>query len=263
MEQRLTVWITGAGSGIGKALCLQYASKSSTVILSGRNETSLHEVAEACRKLGAETVVLPLDLSKPEQLDQAVVQAKTLVNSIDILINNGGVSQRSFIADTPLSVDRQIFEVNYFGTIALTKAVLPWMVEQGGGTVCVISSISGLFGFPLRSAYSASKHAVVGFFETLGLEYIRQNIHTTIVFPGRILTDISMNAITKTGEAQNIMDAGIRKGMASELCAAKIVRAIHRKKRRVMIGRMELLLAYFHKYLHFLFWKIAPRINPK
>lgn len=263
MSANKTVWITGAGSGIGKALALGYAQKGWIVILSGRTISKLNEVAEECNRFGSITHIIPFDLSRNSTIQPAVNLASEKVERIDLLINNGGTSQRSLISETPLEVDRAIFETNYFGTITLTKAVLPWMVKKGGGTIAVVSSISGLFGFPLRASYSASKHALSGYFETIGLEYIKQGIHTSIIYPGRIQTDISLNAITASGKPQNTMDAGLKNGMPVNVCAKKIINAIDRKKRSILVGRKELTLVYIHKYCPFLFWKIAPNIDPK
>jgi len=263
LNNRQTVWITGAGSGIGRALALAYAKRSFHVILSGRKEESLRETEQFCKGFDAEISVVPFDLTEIDYLSSVVEAVRSSVSSIDILINNGGIGQRSMIAETPLKIDRQIFETNYFGTIEFTKKVLPWMLETGGGTIAVVSSISGLFGFPLRSSYAASKHALSGYFETLGLEHINDNIHTCIIYPGRIHTDISKNAITASGEPQNQMDKGQRDGMSADLCAEKILRGIRRKKRTILVGGKELLLAQIHRFLPRLFWKIAPKIDPR
>lgn len=258
-----TVWITGASSGIGKELALGYAEEGHNVVLSARNKEALQEVAEICRKKGVSVTVLPLDLARSSDFPNLVKTLRATVDKVDILINNGGTSQRTLIEETPLDLDRKVMEINYFGTIALTKAVLPWMIEKGGGHMAVISSISGKFGFPLRASYSASKHAVIGFFETLGLEQMKNNIGTTVICPGRIQTNISKNALNANGEVSGSMDPGIASGMPADLCARKIIKAIKKGKREVWIGRKELLLVYIHKYLPRLFWKIAPNIDPR
>jgi dehydrogenase/reductase SDR family protein 7B len=258
-----TVWITGASSGIGEALALAYAKTGDNLILSARQESTLNIIAKKCKTKNNQVLVVPLDLEKSNTFDSLFADLKKRVDKIDILINNGGISQRSLIIETPVEVDRKLFEVNYFGTIALTKLVLPWMIETGGGNITAISSISGKFGFPLRASYSATKHALFGFFETLGLEHINDNISTTIVCPGRIRTNISLRALNNKGETTNEMDPSLKDGMSADVCATKIVKAIQRKKREVLIGRKELLLVYIHKYLPRLFWKIAPNIDPK
>ena len=258
-----TVWITGASSGIGEALALEYANLNANLILSARNEATLQPVADKCQNQNNTVLILPLDLSDSTDFESKIETVKQNFDKVDILINNGGISQRSLIIETPLDVDRKLFEVNYFGTIALTKLVLPWMIEQGGGKMVAISSISGKFGFPLRASYAATKHAMIGFFETLGLEHIGDNIHTTVVCPGRIKTNISLRALNHKGETTNEMDPGLRDGMPADVCAKKIVKAVRKNKREVWIGRKELLLVYFHQYIPRLFWKIAPKIDPR
>ncbi|MBO6517213.1 MAG: SDR family oxidoreductase [Bacteroidia bacterium] len=258
-----TVWITGASSGIGEALALEYAKENANLILSARNEEELNRVAKECTTGTNKVIVAPLDLAKSESFTSLVSSLRKQIDRIDILINNGGISQRSLVSETPLEVDRKLFEINYFGTVALTKAVLPWMIETGGGNITAISSISGKFGFPLRSAYSATKHALFGFFETLGLEQVNNNIHTTIICPGRIQTNISTRALDKEGNATNEMDKGLADGMPASKCAKKIVRAIQKNKREAWVGGKEILMVYIRKYFPRLFWKIAPNIDPK
>jgi dehydrogenase/reductase SDR family protein 7B len=260
---QLTVWITGASSGIGEALALEYAKLNANLILSARNEETLQPVADRCQNQNNTVLILPLDLSESKDFASKLQIIKQNFDKVDILINNGGISQRSLIIETPLEIDRKLFEVNYFGTIALTKLVLTWMIETGGGKMVVISSISGKFGFPFRASYAATKHALIGFFETLGLEHISDNIQTTVVCPGRIRTNISLRALNNKGETTNEMDPGIKDGMPAKECALKIIKAIRKNKREVWIGRKELLLVYFHQYIPRLFWAIAPKIDPK
>lgn len=258
-----TVWITGASSGIGEALALAYSKQNANLILSARNEEALQIVANKCNTGTNQVLVLPLDLANSTNFSERLATVKSHFDRLDVLINNGGISQRSLIIETPIEVDRKLFEINYFGTITLTKLVLPWMIENGGGHMVAISSISGKFGFPLRASYAATKHALLGFFETLGLEHINDNIKTTVVCPGKIRTNISLRALNSKGETTNEMDPSLRDGMSAEECATKTIKAIQKNKREVLIGRKELLLVYIHKYLPRLFWKITPNIDPK
>jgi dehydrogenase/reductase SDR family member 7B len=138
---------------------------------------------------------------------------------IDMLLNIGGISQRALLKDTPLWLDRKIMEINYFGTIALTKAVLPHMLAGGGGHIAATSSITGRFGFPLRSAYSASKQALHGFFETLLMEHGKDNIRVSVLIPGRVQTAISMHALTAAGKEHGKMDDGQKGGVTAEKAA--------------------------------------------
>ena len=181
---------------------------------------------------------------------------------IDILINNGGISQRSLAIETPVDVDRKIMETNFFGAVALTKEVLPALVKDNGGNIVVISSVTGKFGFPLRTAYSASKHALQGFFEALRAELYDKNIKITIVSPGRIVTDISLNAITKNGTKHGVMDDGQAAGMPADVCAQKIISAVSKNKKELWIGGKEVLLIYIRKFLPPLFHMLARKVKP-
>ena len=242
------IWITGASSGIGAALALEAARQGANVILSARNEAKLIEVQSACKKLGVRAMVLPLDLAQVDHFPKLVEQVTNQFQRIDILINNGGISQRSLAKETPIEVDRKIMEINFFGNIALTKAVLPFMLAQKSGHIVTISSIVGKFGFPLRSTYAASKHALHGFYETLRAEIKPDNIQVSIVIPGRINTQVSVNAIRKDGKAHNQMDKGQSGGLSAEVCAQKILKGIARGKKEILVGRKELLLVHIRRF---------------
>ncbi len=254
------VWITGASSGIGKAMAEEYARKGAFVILSSRNVEKLQAIKDGIGNQGA---VVPLDLSDENSIMRAVEAVMKQYGKVDILVNNGGISQRSLVVETPLEVDRKLFEVNYFGNIALTKAVLPYMIKNKGGSIGVISSITGKFGFPLRASYAASKHALHGFYETLRAETQDHGINVTIICPGRIKTDISINALNKRGEPSGEMDPGQANGMPAEKCAAKIVRAIEKNKKEVLVGGTDILMVYIRRFLPFLYYKIVSKIDPK
>ncbi len=258
-----TVWITGASSGIGEALAIEYAKSNANLILSSRKKDGLDLVAQKCQTSANIVLVAPLDLADSSNFEAVIAEVKSQFDRVDILINNGGISQRSLVLETPMEVDRRIFEINYFGTIHLTKLILPWMLRTGGGNIVAISSISGKFGFPLRASYAASKHALFGFFETLGLEHINDNIRTTVVCPGRIQTNFSLSALNSKGEKTNEMDPGLASGMPASICARRIAKAVRKNKREVWIGGKEVLMVYFHKYIPWLFWKIAPNIDPR
>ncbi|HMB92311.1 MAG TPA: SDR family oxidoreductase [Rhodothermales bacterium] len=242
-----TIWITGATSGIGEALAYAFAETGARLILSARREERLHAVKAACAHTERHRVV-PLDLSETDTLAtiaEKVVQEET----IDILFNNGGISQRGRVAETDLRVDRQIMEVNFFGTVALTKAVLPSMLERGSGHIVVISSVAGKLGAPQRSAYSASKHALQGFFDVLRAEVHDAGLRVTIVCPGYIRTDISKNALTADGSRHGTMDQNQAEGMSPETCARRILRAIEKEKEEVYIGGKEVVAIYLKRFV--------------
>jgi dehydrogenase/reductase SDR family protein 7B len=256
------IWITGAASGIGEALAYQSLRYGARVILSDIDEARLDEVADRCRKMNGEVHPVPLDLSSRESLEKAVPLALSGFGRIDVLINNGGISQRSLSWETPIEVDYRIMHINFFGAVILTKAVLPSMMEQGGGSIAVTSSITGKFGFPLRSAYSASKHALQGFFETLGIELAGKNISVTIAMPGRVATNISLHALTGDGTPHGKMDPGQASGIPAEVCARKYLDAIHRRRREVLIGGRELTMVHVRRFLPRLFYRMAAKIRP-
>jgi short-subunit dehydrogenase len=256
------IWITGASSGIGEALAIKLAAKGSRLVLSARNETALREVFGKCRLENSTGMVLPLDLEKSSAFEEAAKKVIQHFGKIDILINNGGVSQRSLALETPAELDRKIMEINFFGTLALTKAVLPYMISAGRGHIVVISSIAGKFGYFYRSAYAASKHALHGFFESLRVELMDRQIPVTIICPGKIKTDISMNALTKNGEAQKVMEKSHARAMDAGNCAEKIIRAIERDKEEVFIGGKELLAVWVKRFFPNLFTRIISRIKP-
>ncbi|MFB1003736.1 MAG: SDR family oxidoreductase [Bacteroidia bacterium] len=253
------IWITGAGSGIGKALALAYNKDNNTIILSGRKESQLNEVAATIKS----SYVLPLDVTDEVAIQNAVVQVDSKFGKVDILINNAGVSQRALVSETNNEVGRKLMEVNFFGSIHLTKAVLPLMQKSNTGSIIAMSSAAGKFGFPLRSYYAASKHALHGWYEALGLELKDTDIHVMVVCPGRIKTDISKNALTGTGEAHAEMDPGQESGVSVEKCASAILKGIRNKKTEIYIGGSEVLMIYFKRYAPWLFRFVAKRVSAK
>jgi len=180
---------------------------------------------------------------------------------IDILYNNAGISQRSATLETDMSVIRKIMDINYYAAVVLTKTILPQMISNGGGQLVVTSSIAGKFGFPLRSAYCSSKHALYGFFETIQAEYYNQNIHVTIVCPGRVRTNISFYALEKDGTKHGKLDAGQAGGISAEKAAKQIVNAIYYKKREILIGGKELIMTYIKRFFPNLAAKLARKLK--
>ena len=259
----MVVWITGASSGIGKACAYRYASGGASLVLTSSSATKLAEVAADCRARGAESVlVLPYDLSRHDGIEALVGQAWNAFGKIDILLCNAGISQRTTVEDTDDEIDRKIMEVNYFAPTAMARAILPLMLASGGGHIAVTSSIAGYFGFPLRCSYSASKHALYGFFETLRAEYHNKGIEVTIICLGRVQTDISLNALDKGGVRHGVMDPGQEGGISADKAARKIVRAIRRGRREVLVGGKELLMVYVKRFFPGLCAFIGSRISP-
>ncbi|GAB4398971.1 MAG: SDR family NAD(P)-dependent oxidoreductase [Microscillaceae bacterium] len=248
------VWITGASSGIGEALSLAFAQKKSRLVLSSRREEELQRVAKACQTQGAaEVMILPLDLAQPATFSDRAQSVKGYFGRIDMLVNNGGISQRSLAHETLLEVDRQLMEINFFGTIGLTKAVLPQMISQKSGQLVVVSSIVGKIGVPLRTAYSASKHALHGYFDALRAELWREGIRVLLVCPGFVQTSISLNALRGDGALHQQMDEATRQGLSPAYTAQKVLQALR-------TGKEEIIISGFREKYGLWLKKYAPRL---
>jgi len=256
-----TIWITGASSGIGKGLALEFSEHDVNIILSSRNEEKLKEVRNAC-KTPDRVKILPLDLVDFSSFDEKVKTAISLFGNIDILINNGGISQRSFAIETALKVDQQIFDVNYFGTIALTKILLPYFVAKKNGQIIVISSIMGKLGTPLRSAYAASKHALHGFFDSLRAELYHENVSVTLICPGYVNTNVSLNALSADGSKHNKNDEGNANGLAPRAFAKKAIKAIYKQKQEIVIGgAKESMAVYLKRFFPAILSSVVRKVN--
>lgn len=233
-------WITGASSGIGEALAKQLASQGATLILSARDEAQLERVRSECEN-SKDHLVLPVDLTDPSWVERAALRALAHRGHIDLLVNNAGMSNRGYALQTKLEVDRKVMELNYFGTIAVTKAILPSMLERKQGRIVVVSSVLGKLGFPGRTAYAASKHALHGFFDGLRAEVAPQGVGVTIVCPGYVKTEMSLHAVRGDGKLHAVMDEEQATGMPVETCARKILDAVYSGKDEAVIARKEWL----------------------
>lgn len=243
-----TIWITGASSGIGEALAIEWAKRGARVILSSRNVAELERVRSQCANASTH-VLRPLDLTDTAAIRRAADDVLRELGSVDVLVHSGGVSQRSFAAETDLAVDRQIMELNYFGTIALTKALLPSMLSRKSGTIVPITSVIGYVGIPTRSAYAASKHALHGFFEALRAETAKDGICITIVVPGYVRTNVSQNALNADGSAYGKLDETHAKAMLPSVAAVKIVDAVESGKPEVRVGGKEIHAVLLRRFL--------------
>jgi short-subunit dehydrogenase len=255
------IWLTGASSGIGEALAYELSRKGARLILSSRRKEELERVKGNCASDAQAVVrILPLDLEKPDTLQLSTEAAIQIFGHVDMLINNGGISQRSLVAETSLAVDRRIMEVNFFGAIALTKYLLPHFIRRKQGQFVNISSITGKFGTQYRSAYAASKHALHGFFDAVRAEHSKDNIVVTMICPGFIRTSLTLSALTADGSALNRMDAAQYRGMPAEWCARKIVSAIGKDKEEVYIGGREVFAVYLKRFLPAIFSKVIRNV---
>ena len=256
------IWITGASSGIGEALALSLAKRGARLILSSRREDELQRVAKDTGLAALDLMILPLDLKNTEKASAWAAQVMNQFGRIDVLINNGGFSQRSAAIDTPEVLERELMEVNYFSAVALSKAVLPYMKRQKAGHIVVVSSIAGKFGFYLRSSYSAAKHALHGYFESLRLETEQFGIKTLLVCPGKVKTRVSFNAIQADGKKHNQMDESHENAMSAEDCAEQIIAAISSEKEEIFVGGKELLAVKLKRFFPSLFAKIIRKQSP-
>ena len=260
MFENKTVWITGASSGIGEALALAMSKAGARLILSARRVEELERVKALCHQ-PEHHLVYPLDMSDFEAVSRSVDQVKQWSPHLDIVIQNAGISQRSLVKDTLFSVDEQIMRVNYLGVVAHSKAFLPWFLEQGRGQFVVVSSLVGKFATPLRSAYSASKHALHGFFDALRAELSSQNITVTILCPGYINTQVSYNALLGDGSHQGKLDQAQAKGMAADQFSRRALKVIAHHKAEAYIGGKETLGVLVHRLFPQLFRFLIRRIK--
>ncbi len=250
-----TVWITGASSGIGEALTYALHKRGANLIISSRRKEALDKVKARCGGNTNSIHVLPLDLAETDELASKAEQAQQVFGPIDFLFNNGGISQRSLATETDMDVMRKVMEVNFFGTVALTKAVLPSMLERGQGHIVVTSSVMGKFGTRLRSTYAASKHALHGYFDSLRQEVMDENINVTLVCPGFVKTNVTLNALTGDGSKLGEMGEGQEKGMSPEECAKKMLEGVANNKQEIYIGGREVWGIYLKR--------LAPRLLNK
>lgn len=257
------IWITGASSGIGEACSYLFAKEKACLILTATRVEKLSAIRATCLGYGAKCEILPYDLSDLDGMAGLVAGAWRLFGSIDVMFNNAGISQRAKAGDTWFEVDRKIMDINYFAPVKITKLLLPQMIENGGGILVTTTSISGRFGFPLRSAYAASKHALYGFFESVQAEYYADNIRSVIICPGRVRTNISCYALEKDGKPHGRMDTGQAGGISPEKAARKIIKAIRKRKPEVLVGGKELLMVYFKRFIPSLNRLLARKINPE
>lgn len=253
------IWITGASSGIGEALAYSLNKKEARLILSARRVDELERVKANCQGNPDNIAILPLDLAETAAIKNKAEEAVSLFGQVDILFNNGGISQRALALEASLDSVRQLMEINFFGTIALTKAVVPGMVRQGHGHVVVTSSVMGKIGTRYRSAYAASKHALHGWFDCLRQEVFDKGIDVTLVCPGYIKTDVTKNAITADGSKLNEMGEAHKNAMSPDQFAEKLLPKISAGKQEIYIGGKEIAAVYVKRFFPKLLNRILMR----
>jgi len=255
------VWITGASSGIGEALTYAFHKEGARLILSARRLEELGRVRENCEGDPSDIHILPFDLTETETHADQVKHAVSMYDRIDILVNNGGISQRGLAHETEMDVVRQVMEVNFFGTINLTKEILPHMIRQKSGHIVVMSSVMGKFGTRLRSTYAASKHALHGWYDCLRQETYVHNIDISLVCPGFVKTNVTHNALTADGTPLSEMGAGQMGGMSPEKFARKLMPKLAKRKNEIYIGGREVLAVYVKRFFPNLLNRILQRVK--
>lgn len=241
------IWVTGASSGIGEALAHELTRRGALVLASARRVERLEQLQREAAGPGR-VEILPLDVSRTADAASWVEAAEAKIGAVDVMVHNAGISQRSFVAETSLEVDRRIMEVNYFGVVALTKALLPRFLSRHRGHFVVVSSVTGYVGTPERSAYAASKHALHGFFESLRAEGHPHGVKVTMVCPGFVDTDITLSALSGDGGQHGKRAETNAGGISPDACAAAIARGIERAPREVYVGGREVAGIYLRRY---------------
>jgi len=252
------VWITGASSGIGKGLAQLMSQRNCKLILSSRRESELIKVKESCQH-PEDIAVVPFDLDDFSGMQDTVDRAIAAFGPIDILINNAGISQRSLLINTKFEVYKKLIDINYLGTVALTKALLPHFVANKKGHFVTVTSLMGKFGSPYRSGYCGAKHALHGFFDVLRMEHVKDNIAVTLVCPGFIKTNVAKNALTADGSQQGTDDVATQKGIPVSVLGKKIIRAIEKKKFEIYVGKKEVMGVYLKRLFPSLVQKLVLR----
>ncbi len=228
-------WITGASSGIGAAFARQLAKQGAYVILSGRNIEALETVAAQCSV--DHSLVLPFETTDYDALPKAVDTAWTWRGGVDCLINNAGISQRSLAIETAFPVYQKVIDIDLLAPIALTQLVLPRMVERKSGRLVFISSVAGKVGSPMRTAYSAAKHGLVGYADALRVETAALGLNVHVITPGSIKTDVSRNAVVADGSKRGVSDPAIENGMDADHAAKRMLKAMARGDREILIAK--------------------------
>jgi dehydrogenase/reductase SDR family protein 7B len=255
------IWITGASSGIGEALAYVAANEGALIVLSARREDELKRVAANCKTDSKNIFILPLDLEHTDDVELKVNQVIQKFGRIDVLINNSGMGHRTKALNTSTAIDRKVMEVNFFGTINLTKAVGRVMKQKKSGKLVVVSSIMGKYGMPLYSTYSASKHALYGYFESLREELYNDNVKVLIVSPGFINTDISTKLIREDGSSYGVKSDAQEKGMSAMDCAKGIIKAVKSNRNHKYVGKYEIFSVYVKQYFPRIFYTLMRKMT--
>ena len=261
---RQRVWITGATSGLGRALALTLGQQGTSLVLSGRNADALTALASELGPLreGQTVDAVAFDLAEKQNYQTLVTSTVAKTGRIDIMVHNAGLSQKGFFRETEAEVEETLWRVNYQSTVELTKALLPYMIEWGGGQIVVVGSIAGRYGAPYLTTYSATKHALYGFYESLRYEVEQHGVSVLMVTPGFIKTDIARKALNERGEAALQDSKAQANGIPPAQAAQKMVKAMSKKKNGTLyIGKLELLFLPISQLSPRLFYWLIKKLH--
>lgn len=243
------VWITGASSGIGEAMAYAYYKEGANLIISARRIKELERVKSNCGDNMGEIHIIELDLADLSSHERIANEALRIYGHIDVIVNNGGISQRGLAHETEMSVVEKVMAVNFLGSVSITKQLLPSMIARKQGHIIVISSVVGKIGTRLRSTYAASKHALHGWFDSLRQEVFVHNIDVTLVCPGFVKTSVTLNALTPDGSKLNKMGEAQMKGLTTEEFINKLMPKLMKRKKEIYIGGKEILTIYLKRFV--------------
>ena len=241
MKDVKTIWITGASSGIGEALAYAYAKQGVKLILSARRSEELERVKQNCAGPAENIFVMPIDLEYHEHAERWYEEAKQAFGTPDVLVNNGGIGHLGSVLEMNDAVEQKVMDINFWGQVAITKAVLPDMIARGSGKIVAISSLLGHYGTANLAIYAASKHAVLGYFESLREEVKSAGVNVLLVSPGFVNTNVTLNSLTASGEKHNKNSVAQEQGMLPETMAKKLIAAIESNKKYFYPGGKEML----------------------
>ncbi len=242
------VWITGASGGIGEGLALQAARRGAKLVLTARREAELERVRQSCPR-PQDVALLPADLEHLDDPDALAARAEAFFGPIDVLANNAGLSHRTLALDTSMEICRRIMEVDFFAPVALSRALMPGMLARGSGHIVVVSSVFGHIAMARRTAYAAAKHALHGYFDCARVELGDKGIQFTLACPGFVSTQVSVNALRADGQPFGQVDPDIGRGMAPDVCADRIWRAVERNQDEVLVAGKEAIAVYIKRFL--------------
>jgi dehydrogenase/reductase SDR family protein 7B len=233
MFERQCWWITGASSGIGEAIARALSARGASLVLSGRNVAALEKLARDCK----DALALPFEATDFDRIPGIAERAWAWKGRVDGLVNNAGVSQRSLAIETEFAVYRRMIAVDLLAPIALTQALLPRMARAGGGRIVAIASVAGIAGIPLRSAYSAAKHGLIGYHDAVRAENEHLGIKVHVIAPGSVRTNVSRNALTADGSKRGVSDKAIDNGLPPEHVAQSILAAVESGTRELILAK--------------------------